>query len=151
MILEALGSLNTSDARARWLLDGDICCMSYEDLDVYKLSVQLAVEIYSFTTDFPKSELFGLTSQIRRSAVSIPCNLAEGSARNRPKEFNHFVGIAKGSCAELLTLLDISDKIGYSKESSDLTSKLSTIARMLTGLSKSLKTKCDSTGRSDVH
>ena len=119
--------------------------MSYEDLDVYKLSVQLAVEIYSFTTDFPKSELFGLTLQIRRSAVSIPCNLAEGSARNSPKEFNHFVGIARGSCAEPLTLLDISDKIGYSKGTSDLTSKLSTVSRMLTGLSKSLKTKLDST------
>jgi four helix bundle protein len=115
--------------------------MSYEDLDVYKLSLELAIDIYSFTAEFPKAEAFGLTSQIRRAAVSISCNLAEGSARNSPKEFNQFVGISRGSCSELLTLLEISERIGFESRDPELRQKVSSIAKMLTGLSKSLKTK----------
>jgi four helix bundle protein len=64
---------------------------THKDLDVYKLSIELVTEIYQLTASFPKEEMYGLTSQIRRSAVSIPSNIAEGSARNHKKEFIQFL------------------------------------------------------------
>src|ERR1019366_1912804 len=71
--------------------------MIVQNLEVYKLSLALAIDVYRLTATFPKAETFGLVSQLRRAAVSIPCNMAEGGVRNSPKEFAHFVAIARGS------------------------------------------------------
>ncbi|MEW6658889.1 MAG: four helix bundle protein [Thermodesulfobacteriota bacterium] len=86
---------------------------SYRDLDVWKLSIDLVKEVYKLTDKFPTSENFGLTSQIRRAAVSIPSNIAEGQGRNSSKEFRQFLSVALGSVAELETQLIISQAIEY--------------------------------------
>ena len=87
------------------------CGMTHKDLDVWKLSIDLVKDVYNITKTFPQSEIYGLTSQIRRCAVSIPSNIAEGSARSSNKEFIQFLYIALGSCAELETQLIISKEI----------------------------------------
>ncbi|MBX7131788.1 MAG: four helix bundle protein [Fimbriimonadaceae bacterium] len=77
----------------------------FQDLDVWRVSMQMVKEIYIATRALPKDEMYGITSQVRRAAVSIPANIAEGYARNASKEYLQFVGIAAGSQAELTTLL----------------------------------------------
>ena len=74
----------------------------YRDLIAWKKGMELVELIYRITSEFPKEEVFGLTSQMRRSAVSIPSNIAEGQLRNSPKEFSQFISVALGSCAEYL-------------------------------------------------
>lgn len=80
---------------------------SFRDLNVWQRAMQLTVAIYRLTRDFPREELYGLTSQIRRSAVSIPSNIAEGQGRFTNGEFRQFLGIARGSNCELQTQLEI--------------------------------------------
>ena len=115
---------------------------THKDLDVYNLSIELVKIIYNLTKNFPKEELFGLISQIRRAAVSIPSNIAEGSARNHSKEFKQFLYIALGSASELDTLILISNKLELinNKNYEELFSKLTSISKMLQGLIKSIKT-----------
>ena len=91
---------------------------NYKDLKLWQKSVDLAVEVYKVTNSFPKEEMYGLTSQIKRSAVSIPSNIAEGAGRNTKKDFNNFLGISTGSSCELDTQLIIACRIGFMKESS---------------------------------
>jgi four helix bundle protein len=79
---------------------------THKDLDVWKLSMDLVVDIYQITDSLPKSELFGLTSQIRRAAVSVPSNIAEGSARKNTTEYIQFLYIALGSITEVDTQLE---------------------------------------------
>ena len=86
---------------------------SYRDLDVWKLAISLVKGIYQLTGKFPASENYGLTSQIRRAAVSIPSNIAEGQGRNSPKEFRQFLSVGLGSLAELETQLIIAQEIDY--------------------------------------
>lgn len=86
---------------------------SYKDLHVWKAGVQLVTDVYRVTAGFPKSESFGLSNQIQRSAVSIPSNIAEGHSRASNKEFHHFLSIAQGSLAELETQLIIAENLGY--------------------------------------
>lgn len=94
---------------------------SYKDLIVWQKSVELVVEIYKLTEKFPKTEVYGLTSQMKRSAISIPSNIAEGRRRGSRKDFNHFIVIAYGSGAELETQLEIAkrlhfgENLGYNK------------------------------------
>ncbi len=78
-----------------------------KELKVWNKAIELATEVYQITADFPKEEKYGLTAQIRRSAVSVPSNIAEGAGRNSNKEFNHFLGISNGSSYELQTQLII--------------------------------------------
>jgi four helix bundle protein len=86
---------------------------SYRDLFVYQKSFELCINIYKSTEGFPKSELYGLTSQMRRAAVSIPSNIAEGQRRSGRKEFLQFLSVARGSCAELETQISISTTLSY--------------------------------------
>jgi four helix bundle protein len=74
---------------------------SFRDLDVWKLSIEIVKNIYQLTNKFPNSEIYGLIAQLRRSAISIPSNIAEGQGRNSTKEFKQFLAIALGSLAEL--------------------------------------------------
>lgn len=112
------------------------------DLDVWKRSIEFVTLIYQLTGKFPKSEIYGITSQIRRSAVSIPSNIAEGAGRTSKKEFSHFLSISLGSLAELETQLIISDNLNYLDSGllNDLISKLSSIRKMIFGLKKSIST-----------
>jgi len=81
---------------------------SYKDLIVYQKGYKLSLEIYQTTKGYPKEEIYGLVSQMRRSAVSIPCNIAEGYRRGHRKEYIQFLHMAHGSCGELETLLSLS-------------------------------------------
>jgi four helix bundle protein len=114
---------------------------SFRDLEVWKLSMELAKELYTLTSKFPPSENFGLTNQIRRAAVSIPANIAEGQGRNSSKEFRQFLSIGLGSLAELETQLILSKEISYmtSEELNPLLTALDRIRKMIKGLSKGIK------------
>jgi four helix bundle protein len=85
----------------------------FKELKVWQKSIQLVSKIYSITIEFSKKEIYGITSQIRRAAVSIPSNIAEGAGRGTKKEFSHFLDIAKGSSFELETHLILSSEIGF--------------------------------------
>lgn len=89
---------------------------NYKELKVWQKSMDLAEKVYQLTKSFPDQEKFGLISQLRRCAVSIPSNIAEGAGRNSNKEFRNFLGIANGSANELNTQLLIAVRIGYVKE-----------------------------------
>ena len=89
---------------------------SYRDLIAYQKAYQLTLDVYKTTKKFPREELFGIVSQMRRSAVSIPCNIAEGYCRNHRKEYVQFLNIAFGSCGELETLLSLAKDLGYLAE-----------------------------------
>lgn len=114
---------------------------NHKDLEVWKLSIDLVSEIYNLTKNFPKEELYGLTSQIRRSAVSIPSNIAEGSARQSDKELIQFLYIALGSAAELETQLVIAQKLSFIESFQEIINKLNRIKKAIVGLIKYLKGK----------
>ena len=86
---------------------------NYEKLTVWQKAMDLVVDIYSLTSKFPKEEMYGLSSQMRRCAVSIPSNIAEGSLRKTKKDFSHFLIIAFGSGAELETQLKLAKRLGF--------------------------------------
>lgn len=115
----------------------------HRKLDVWKMSMEFVREIYQVTESFPKSEVYGLTSQMRRSAISIPSNLAEGAARKGTKEFSQFLNIAQGSISELDTQIELSLMLSYIDKRiyEDLMEKLNAISKMLFGLSRSLSKK----------
>ena len=96
----------------------------YKNLIIFQKADELAFQIYNITKDFPKDELYGLTSQIRRSALSIPANIVEGHARKSKKEFKHFINIALGSLAETQYFFDFSKRLGYHKNEYHNTEKL---------------------------
>jgi four helix bundle protein len=114
---------------------------THKDLDVWKDSVELLVLIYKETQLFPREELYGLTSQIRRAAVSIPANISEGSARNYSDEFIRFLRISLGSLVEVETLLLISLRLNYiEKEKFDLLyGSILKITSQLSGLIRSIQ------------
>ncbi|MBN1791216.1 MAG: four helix bundle protein [Bacteroidales bacterium] len=114
---------------------------THKDLIVWQKSLDFVTEIYQLTKSYPKEEVYGLTNQLRRAAVSIPSNIAEGAARSTKKEFNQFLHISLGSLSELKTQLLISENLGYlSKEDSlKKTEKLTEIRRILLGLISSLE------------
>lgn len=114
---------------------------SVEDLDVFKLSHKMTLAIYEVTKNFPEEEKFGLTSQMRRAAYSVPMNLVEGANRLNSREYRRFVGIAKGSAAEVGYQILLARDLKYiDQKTFDLyRSSYERIIQMLTGLSKSLK------------
>ncbi|MBN2595084.1 MAG: four helix bundle protein [Sedimentisphaerales bacterium] len=111
----------------------------FEELDVYKKAIDFVNNIYTLTKNFPKDEMFGLISQLRRAAVSIPSNISEGSARTK-KDFSRFIDIARGSAMECVTLLQISVKQRHVDERryNELRSNLTELSKMLSGLKKSV-------------
>ncbi len=113
---------------------------THKDLDVWKKSIDFVTHIYRLTEDFPKSEVYGLTSQIRRCAVSIPSNIAEGAARKSKNEFRQFLYIALSSSAELETQIIIPKNLNYLKETdADIVFEtLNIISKMLQGHIKSI-------------
>jgi four helix bundle protein len=112
-----------------------------EDLDVFKLSHSLTLEIFKLTKTFPKEEKFGLTSQMRRAAYSIPMNLMEGAHRLSSREYRQFVGIAKGSTGEIKYQLLLAKDLKYISEDlySNLEAQYERVSQMLTKLAKSLE------------
>lgn len=114
---------------------------SYRDLDVWKLAVETVAEVYRLASRFPKQEVYGLTSQVQRAAVSVAANIAEGHARESTKEFLHHLSIARGSLAELETLLTVAEKLRYCTglDTSSLFGRCDRVSRMLSGLRARLK------------
>lgn len=112
----------------------------FKDLIVWQKSMELVTEVYLLVKKLPKEELFALSNQIRRAAISIPSNIAEGQGRNSTKEFNQFLAIAKGSKAELETQLLLCVKIHYldNSEIEAAISLIQEIGKMLNALQKSL-------------
>ena len=108
----------------------------YRDLETWQNAMELVKGVYVATRHFPKDELYGLTSQLRRAAVSIPSNIAEGCGRNSRNELRHFLGQARGSLAEVETQLELARSLGYldSVAATALLSKAAQLGRMLTGL-----------------
>lgn len=113
---------------------------NYKELKVWQKSVDLSAKVYEISSKFPSSEIYGLTSQIRRSAISIPSNIAEGSGRGSNKEFSHFLGISLGSAFELETQLIIAEKLNMigKAEMDDIAFGINEIEKMIRGLQKSL-------------
>ncbi len=113
---------------------------SYQELRVWNKAMDLATSIYAVTSDFPGNEVYGLTSQMRRASVSIPSNIAEGSARGTRKDFRQFVLMAKGSNCELQTQLLLARRLKFGKpDKVDEAEQLcNEVGQMLTGLSKYL-------------
>jgi four helix bundle protein len=117
----------------------------HRDLDVWNLAMATVVDIYALTQGFPKEEQYGLTAQIRRAAVSIPSNIAEGAARNSVKEFVQFLYFALGSAAEAETQLMIGGRLGFSGDIEQALGKIQRIKMMLLGLIKAVKNKTERT------
>lgn len=114
--------------------------MTHKQLEVWKESINLVTEIYKLTQNFPKSEIYGITNQIRRSAVSIPSNIAEGCARQSAKETIQFLHISLGSVAELETQLIISKELQYMQNEA-IIDKLIVVRKLLLGFIRHYKTK----------
>jgi four helix bundle protein len=114
-----------------------------EELEVFKLSHSLVLNVYKLTENFPPEERFGLIQQMRRSAYSIPMNLIEGSSRLSTKEYRRFVGIAKGSAGEISYQVMLAKDLGYVPEEvySELKNKYEIVIKMLSNLAKSLAKK----------
>jgi four helix bundle protein len=116
---------------------------SFRDLVVWQKSVDLVTEIYRLSKKFPKDEVFGLTSQIRRAAVSIPSNIAEGRGKSSKGEFQQFLHHAMGSLAEVETQIVIAQNLGYlnAAEVEPVMEIIAEVGRLLNGLLTSLKKK----------
>jgi four helix bundle protein len=113
----------------------------HHNLEVWKRSIELVTEIYKISDHFPRHETYGLTQQMRRAAVSIPSNIAEGAGRKGAREFVQFLSMAKGSVAELETQLLIAIKLNYLEDASHLLQELDEISKMLIGLQGTVKMK----------
>lgn len=113
---------------------------SYQDLDVWRKAMDLVTEVYTLTQAFPREEMYGLTSQVRRAVVSIPANIAEGWGRKSRKEYIQFLRIARGSLLELETLLMIAVNLNYlpPAKAQPTLARVEEISRMLSGLMSSL-------------
>jgi len=112
----------------------------HKKLDVWQAAMKVAQMVYKITTKFPEDEKFGLVSQMRRAAISIPCNIAEGAARRGKREFRNFLSMSQGSLSELDTQLELTILLGYLRveELRELWDQLLRIDKMLSGLIRSL-------------
>jgi len=113
---------------------------NFRDLNIWKLGMEIVEDIYKLTKEFPKEELYGLSAQMRRCAVSIPSNVAEGFTRKHNKEYKQFLYISLGSCAELETQIEITTKLSFlsDKQKEELLEKINHTTRMIMNLLKCL-------------
>jgi four helix bundle protein len=116
---------------------------THKDLDVWKHSINLVVDIYKATCSFPKEEIYGITSQMRRAAVSITSNISEGAGRKTPREFLRFLQISSGSLSELETQVIIAKQLNFIKEPeySKVVGQINSIRAQLTGLERAIQRK----------
>ena len=112
---------------------------SHQDLVAWQEAIRLVEMIYRRTAAFPRREVFGLSAQLRRSAVSVPSNIAEGAGRNSPRELFQFLGVASGSLAELQTQLEIAMRLGYLDAQTECIGQASRVGKLLVGLRRSIK------------
>ena len=110
-------------------------------MHAWQLSLTLVKSVYDLTSTFPRDEAFGLTSQMRRAAVSVPSNIAEGAARATEKEFLHFLHIARGSLSELETQLILSKQLSFAKDTEQMEDLMEAVFGKLGGLIKAKKLK----------
>lgn len=115
--------------------------MTHKTLEAWKESIDLVVKVYKLTQTFPKEEIYGIISQIRRSAVSIPSNIAEGCARQTSKETVQFLHISLGSASELETQIIISKELGFIKEVDEILNGINHLKKLIVGLIKFFKNK----------
>jgi four helix bundle protein len=108
----------------------------HEQLEAWKFAMQLVKAVYELTADFPAEERYGLSQQMRRAAVSIPSNIAEGAGRNGPKEYLHFIGVARGSLAELETQMQLAVMLGFTTADHAAFEFADRAGKLLTGLHK---------------
>ena len=113
----------------------------HRDLMAWQEAMKLAEMVYRVTDSFPSREMYGLTSQARRSAISIPSNIAEGAARNSPRELFQHLGVASGSRAELHTQLELASRLRFMASDADLFQQLDRVGQLVTALRRSLKSK----------
>ena len=116
---------------------------SYRDLIAWQKGIDLVTEIYRLTQQFPREELYGLSKQFRRAAVSVPSNIAEGQVRFSPKEFHHFLATARGSLVEIETQIIIAEKLKYLEPETcrSMLERTAELGRVLNGLIASIKPK----------
>jgi len=112
----------------------------HEQLDAWKFSMESAKAVYQMTATFPAEERHGLSQQMRRAAVSIPSNIAEGAGRNGPKEYLHFIGVARGSLAELETQMQLAMMLGFTTADHAAFDLADRTGKLLTGLHKKWST-----------
>jgi four helix bundle protein len=112
---------------------------SHKDLKVWQRSMDLTIEIYTLTKKFPSEEKYGLTSQVRRAAVSVPSNIAEGVSRKSPKEYIFFLHISLASLSEIDTQLMIAERLKYFSDNSSIFDEIKSIKLMIGGLIKAIK------------
>jgi four helix bundle protein len=114
---------------------------SYRELIVWQKAMSFVMEVYAATKAFPRDELYGLATQLRRAAVSVPSNVAEGQARYSPREFHHFLSHARGSLVEIETQLMIAQNLGYLTEThtEHLLANAAELGKILNGLIASIK------------
>jgi len=112
----------------------------HHELLAWQQAIKLVEAVYLATRPFPKEEIYGLTAQIRREAISIPSNIAEGAARSARKEFLHFLSMARGSLSEIETQLIIAQDLGYLKSDAEIFQFLDKVFALVGGLMKSLRT-----------
>jgi four helix bundle protein len=108
--------------------------VTFEDLRVWQLAMELACRVYEITRQFPAAERYGLVAQCRRAAASVPCNIAEGAARRTSAEFVQFLYVARGSLSELRTLLLLAARLQICDESAECQETIATVGRMLNRL-----------------
>jgi four helix bundle protein len=113
----------------------------HKKLEAWKQSMDLVIEVYRTTGNFPNQEIYGLTNQIRRATVSIPSNIAEGAARQTKKEFTNYLHMAQGSLSELDTQIELAKRLGYLNQETFiiLDERMERIDKMITGLIRHLK------------
>src|SRR3954463_12810195 len=113
---------------------------AYTDLIAWKKAITLVKDVYAATKNFPRDEIYGLTSQLRRAAVSVPSNIAEGQGRGSTNEFRHFLGNSKGSLFEVQTQVHIAKELGYieAAHAARLIESSDEVGRIINGLIKSL-------------
>jgi len=115
----------------------------YKKIRAFEVANRLVIEVYEVSKSFPRSEIFGITSQLRRAAVSIACNIVEGANRHHKKDYLHFLYIASGSCSETIYLLELANSIGYINENNYSRLKLISeeAGRVLYGLIEAVKSE----------